>query len=501
MKKCVRDLESKIDFPRYGVSGVGGSSPTLTRLWDAAGLTAQVGTDGDNSAVRNDFDALRPFARRKCVGNWIVAGGRPAFNVQAYFGDPDYTEDGSKGDYVCVDVEPFYWYESADGSVLGVSAGKHDGWKLHAVCTDKKTGLPRPHTYLPCYALALKDGKAVSLPGLRNEAGSYKGLWDAARTYNGDASTFAILEPSAVDHYEYLLQTIEFATQNPQTVQNGALNMRFSDSDSCTMLSATSGVVNKDFGASLVVGQNVCIRSDGIWGAKKATHTVQAFQKCDADGTPNESGTSYLVTLASYADAGTYTVGTAYKITAAPWNTGACNDVSTPSGGPVSLTDGKHPCRYRWRENPYGNQLMTCVDLVNKRIGNDTDGYSLEWYFLDDPLAYYPTSASKPDAADLAASWTHLEALDGGTYANGYVKARKCDPSRPEVKIPDTTGGGSSSTYFCDYANLVSGSAVRCVRRRGYLIHGTYGGPCYVDGSVAPSYASTYFGASLYMAQ
>ena len=39
-KRQIKNLESKIDFPRYGVSGVGGSSATLTRLWDAVGKTA-----------------------------------------------------------------------------------------------------------------------------------------------------------------------------------------------------------------------------------------------------------------------------------------------------------------------------------------------------------------------------------------------------------------------------------------------------------------------------
>lgn len=498
-KGQIKNLESKIDFPRYGVSGVGGSTATLTRLWDAVGKTAQVGTDGDNSGVVNDFDTLPPFNRRKCVGSWKVVGGKAAFVPQAYHGDPDYTEDGSKGDYVCVDVRPFYYYE--EGDVIGVSAGQHEGWKLHEVCKDRVTGLAREHTYLPCYALAKKNGKAVSLPGLRNECGAYKALWDDARTYDGDAAEFAILEPSAVDHYEWLLQTIEFATQNSNNIMYGALNMRFSNDDTYTPLSETSAVVNATFGNAAVVGQNICVKTaaSSIYDPKKATHKVTALEKCDEDGTPNASGTFYLLTVEAYEDTEALTVGTSHHVIAAPWNTGACASISTPSGSTVSNTDGKHPCRYRWRENPWGNQLMTCVDLMNKRIGNETDGYSLEWYFLPDPLSYYPSSNSKPDATDLTGeAWVKLNVTQE-TYADGYIQVRAADPLCPHVKIPVKTTGASSSTYTCDYAYLVSSNAVRAVRRRGNLNNGANGGACYVNGNNAPANANTNFGGGLFL--
>ena len=52
----------------YGVSGLLESSPTLTRLYDAAGLVAGAGTD--TATARNDFDNRKPFNRKKCVGRW-----------------------------------------------------------------------------------------------------------------------------------------------------------------------------------------------------------------------------------------------------------------------------------------------------------------------------------------------------------------------------------------------------------------------------------------------
>ena len=99
----------------FGVSGVGQSSPTLTRLYDAVGMTATPSTDTTEGS--SDFDNFAPFNRRKCVGNWTAGTNKAVFNVQAYEGDADYAEDGSMGDYVAVEVEPFYYYDQ-DGTTL-----------------------------------------------------------------------------------------------------------------------------------------------------------------------------------------------------------------------------------------------------------------------------------------------------------------------------------------------------------------------------------------------
>ena len=79
----VSAIEEAEGLMRYGVSGIGQSASALTRIWDSVGMTAQVGTDGDNSNVINDFDHVTPFNRRKCVGQWHLVNGRPQFSVHA----------------------------------------------------------------------------------------------------------------------------------------------------------------------------------------------------------------------------------------------------------------------------------------------------------------------------------------------------------------------------------------------------------------------------------
>lgn len=293
-------VASNVGAEKFGVSGVGGSNPTLTRLWDAAGLTATPGTD--QAAGVSGFDSFAPFNRKKCVGSWSVVDGKAVFTPQAYYGDADYAEDGTMGDYVAVDQPPVYWYEDKANGVLGVSGNPASGWDPHPACVDAD-GNVREHTYLPVYALALKDDHAVSLPGYHNYFGCYKDNWDKAKTY-GDGSSFAnfaIIEPSAVDHLEWLLQTIEFATQDMQTVMQGATSMPYNANHKITTAPAANKVVlTAAIGNLFVVGQSIYI------GATHSTspssriggdyNKITAIENCNADGTLNASGEYRLIT-------------------------------------------------------------------------------------------------------------------------------------------------------------------------------------------------------------
>ena len=510
--------EGGSDYPKYGVSGVGGSSTTLTRLWDAQNKTATAGTDA--AAGSSDFDTLPPFNRKKCVGNWTVVNGAAVFNVQAYQGDADYAEDGSKGDYVAVEVPPVYWYHDETTGTLGVSAGPHAGWEPHPVCVDGD-GHVREKTYLPVYALALKDGHAVSLPGYQNYFGGYKDNWDQARTY-GDGTSFAnlaIIEPSAVDHYEWLMQTIEFATTNMQTIMNGAVSMAYNTNHVITAAPAANKiVVAAAIGDLFVVGQTIYIGAahDTTPSGVDAYNLITAIQACDSDGTLNESGTYRLITYDGTDRTASITGGTT-KLGSRPWITGATQGyapgvsaVLGHTGSPVSNSSGIYPMMYRWRENVYGNQNMTCLDLMNTRVADGTDQYKLQWYHNPDlqhmgAAKYYPSSTSKPDLTDLTTAANGWKLLGTETpkesYENGYIKEEGFDAEYPHVRVPTLTKNGSATTYYADYAYLVYSHALRAVRRRGYLANGAYSGPRYVNASRAPSYAIWAYGSGLFFTQ
>ncbi len=499
---------------RFGVSGVGGSSTTLTRLWDAVGLTATPGTD--QIQAQSDFDAFTVFNRKKCVGSWAVENGKAVFTPQAYEGDADYAEDGTMGDYVAVDVPPTYWYHDESRGILGISGGPHPGWEPHPICLDADDEI-REHTYLPVYALA-KDANdhAVSLPGYDPIFGSYKVLWDAARTY-GDGSSLAnaaIIEPSVVDHYEWLMMTVEFATTNMQTVMQGAVSMPYNTGHTITAAPAANKVVlTSAIGGQFVVGQTIYIGDDhgATPSGVSAYNHITAIENCNADGTLNASGTYRLITYDGTDRTASITANTT-KIGSRPWITGATGGhasgvgaVLGHTGSPVSNSDAKHPARYRWRENPYGNQNMTALDLFNARTADD-ESYHLDWYVNDQlqhrgATLYYPSTTSKPDLTDLQASANGFRKLNTTTpvssYADGYIREEGFDEDLPCFRVPTLTKTGSATTFFADYAYLVTSYAVRAVRRRGNVNNGANYGPRYVNANNAPSNGNWNYGAAL----
>jgi hypothetical protein len=505
----------KDNAPMFGVSGVGGSSSTLTRLWDSVGKTSTPGTD--TVQAKSDFDMYEPFCRRKCVGTWAIDGDKAKFTVAAYYGDADYTEDGSMGDYVAVEINPLWWYESEDKSIIGVSGSPHPGWEPHPVCV-AADGTPREKTYLPVYALALKDGHAVSLPGYQNEFGSYKSMWDKARTYgDGSLKNAAIIEPSVVDHYEWLLETIEFATQNCQTVMTGATSMRYAEDVITAAPAANQLVVTDTIGKQLVVGQTIYVTSNYQWTPSNisAYNVITAISACTEDGTLDASGSYRLITYNGTDRTSSITAGTT-QIVSRPWITGATqgyapgvNAVLGHTGSPVSNTNWKYPMMYRWRENTYGNQYMTALDLMDERVAVD-DSYKIRWWYNPDlqhngATKYYPADNNKPDTTDLnkeSNGWITLSVeTPTASYVNGYIKEEGADERHPCIRVPINTVGGSATSYICDFASLVDSYVVRAVRRRGHVASGSAAGPRLVSAYFSPAYGYWYSGAGLFMTQ
>ena len=507
----VIDIESL--HPRFGVSGVGGSDAQLTRLWKSAELPEPVcGTDTIQCV--SAYDAYVPFNRRKCVGNWVLdeSGTKAKFNVQAYYGDGDYAEDGSMGDYVAIEITPFYWFHSGD--ILGVSEYKFPGWEIHPVCVDYDGNI-REKTYAPCYQLAVKDGHAVSLPGLPILGTSYKDLWTQAQTYNNaDVQKFAMLTPTAYEHYNYLLFTIEYATQNCQNKMQGAVNMRFGSSFTDKVIAtpaANQAVISGNYSTTYVVGQTIAFESVSVWDTRSyysaKERLITAITRCDEDGTVNASGTCTLITYDGEDYTASITLNTTAVLTM-PWATGATGGyiagvpaVNGHTGSPVSNTDGLRPMLYRWCENLWGNAFMTTHDAADVRVDNGDGTYHLEWYYNADPRKV--TTPYNFGVSDLVESkgWVKL-GIETTTenYRNGYVKQYDHTDEYPFYMIP-TKAGGSASTYYCDYAVLVSSTAVRSVRWRGSLGNGSSDGLRYCRAGYAPSHARWYCAGELFINQ
>ncbi len=505
LPELVTYVDNSVSAKRYGVTGVGGSSPALTRLWDSIGKVAGVGTDTQTAI--NHFDSIAPFNRRKCVGDFAVVNGKGLFTVNSYLGDPDFIEDGSMGNYVAVEMDPFWYYQddfSQDNTdvisgTIGVSPVWNFGWKPHPICLNTD-GTIRAKTYLPCYALAIKDAAAVSLPGYQNEWGSYFSLWTTARTYNA----IAMLEPSVVRHYEWLLFSIEYATSNCQSIMAGATSMSYTASDTIALEAADTNavVVTAAIGNKYVIGQTIYLGATfGSSPAIANLNVITNIQNCEANGTLNGAGTFRLITFGGTARS----VTTATTISSRPWITGACNTVLTPSGSPSGAIAPSsatlYPCRYRYRENIWGNQYSTLGDIMAKLAGAGTGGdtYRIEWYYLIG--TYFPADANKPAAADLATeAWIKLPQVTA--HADGYIKTIAMSDDYPCVITPVVQTGALATTFYCDYAYIVNGTVdVRAVRLGGSVLHGSNAGLLFFSAYYAPSHARWSFGGGLFVPQ
>ena len=503
----VAERVNGLEHKRYGVTGIELSPSALTRIFDSVGMVAEVGTDGDNSNVVNDFDNADPWKIRKCVGEWNLVDGHAVFTPNAYEGDDDYTEDGSMGDYVAVEYPRSYYYRGKN--TLIISCYQHEGYKPFDIfCRNHNENDTIPYYYAPAYSLAVDgNGHAVSLPGYDNEQGSYYSLMTTARTYkNGELGTLASLMPMAYSFYLWALYTVEFAVQNQQSVMAGCSGLRNSNDDLVTFVDSTHAITN-NYQAGRVSGEYVAIMastSDVNNSAYQATHKITNIVRCDENGNADNSGTHQLLTLEDLGKGYfAYDTVTNYKLAGRPYRNGACANVSTPSGSPVNNTNGYYPMKYRHKENAFGNQYSTVADMFNIRVGTSDDDYYLEHYYLPDPSLYTPSASGKPDSTELAT--TPFVKLDITTphadYVNGYIKTKSYSELYPDIWIPGKTTDASASTYYADYAFLVNSFVVRAVRLFGLWANGSYAGLSYFSGYHAPSAANAYFGGDLFFIQ
>ena len=458
---------------RYGVRFGGGSNSgaTVSRLYNAVGLAAGVGTD--TATANNDFDHIYPWsARRRCCGVWDADGN---FTVNAYKGEPGYIEDGSNGE-VWVEHSLFYFKHIYDGEAeeIAISATPLAGYAPAPIFqSNNGEGAPYQKAYTPAFPMATVDGKATSRAGVFSGLYSLNTGMTAARTL-GENYT---VTTTAEWYTECLYMWVEFATRHLQGVMAGASNMPYTASDTATVAETATNriIVSKAVAAKYVVGQTIGIGtslgSTGIANNRIVT-AIEAYDAANSavvfDGEPvNIAVGNIIFTLA--------------------WKNGSCNSVLSSSGSPISNTNGKYNCVYRGKETPYGNSFEWIADVLFKREGEGTNEspYKYDPYFLPDPTKY--ASGSITD--------DYVKMNYNIPTGDGYVKTLGKDDRFPWVRMPSAIGAGST-TYYADYYYYPR-YALCAARVGGYWSIGAYTGPCYWYCYNAPSGLDIYCRARL----
>ena len=153
-------------------------------------------------------------------------------------------------------------------------------------------------------------------------------------------------------------------------------------------------------------------------------------------------------------------------------NTGATDTVATPTGSPESNTDGKHACKYRGIENPWGNIFKLCdgISFSDSSVYVCTEPTAYSAGKTTEPYVFYGTRASE----------------------NRYVKT--VAPLKEGSLIQYVTEVDiNESSYYCD-RSFTGGAVLTC---GGYWYYGADAGLWYWNGNNTASNSSRFIGGRL----
>lgn len=440
---------------KYGVK-FSGSNPVGVRTYDAVGMVANVGVDDE--IVVNDFDKVSFYNRPVCCGHHDSNGN---FLVHAYEGEPGFARDGSNGD-VYYECTPFYWNGSYEEPV--VSEAEFEG-SILAPMFDS----PDKKVYLPCYWASLtSEGKYRSISGQYPEWSSLNGHMEKCRKTNTNAHTETIKAHMS----EYVLQLVEFATKDLQTIMMGSCYLPFDwgGKKHVTTLETTNQnylVMSKEKAKDFVIGQSIVVYNK--WSDRRFITKIE-----DYDGTNSAiyfEGQEPL-TLTVNTEMGGY-----------PYRTGMTDNVKASSGSHVSNTDGKHQCKWRGKEAPWADGFSFLSDII-KQIEDDGKHYI---YWLSDPKKY--------NNGILTEDYVKLNYNVSAT--EGYAKTLGVDKKYPFAAITDQVGA-SSNTYLGAYY-YVNNTKLTVAYVGGYWSSGRYCSPVYFYLRYAPSVDPIYGLARLFV--
>lgn len=310
--------------------------------------------------------------------------------------------------------------------------------------------------YLPCYwASITQDGKYRSISGAYPKWASCNMHMDNCRKTNINAHT----ETIKAHMTEYILQLVEFATKDLQSVMMGVCNMVWENSDKITTQETVNKnyvVIAKDKASAYVVGQTITNSTN--WDNCRRIITKIEDQ---------QDNNSYLY----FENQEPLSVKAGIKISSFPYKTGATDNIKASSGSNVSNADGKHQCKWRGKEAPWAEGFSVLCDILRKK---EDDGNYYP-YLLEDPKKY--------KNGTLTEDYVKLNYTVSPN--SGWAKKLGFDSKYPYAALTSEVGAGSStylSAYYWNSANPITVAFVG-----GYWGSGRYCSPVYFYLSATPS--------------
>lgn len=458
-----RKFHNTAKVRRYGVrfGGSANSGATVQRLYDAVGLTANVGTD--TQTATNDFDNIYPWSgRKRACGYWDENSN---FVVNAYEGEAGYTTDGSNGE-VWVETPLFYYkhtYDDDGSEEIIISPSPLDGFYPSPIHINSDGSLSKK-AYTAAYPMAVVDNKPTSRSGVYTQTMSLNSGMTNARKLGAKYTTTTVAER----YTKCLLMWVEFATRDIQTKMKGCSTLYYGSNHIATVAEEAVNriIISKNYASSYVVGQGLAIGTTRGGTNVANNRTVTAIVDYDDSN------------IAISFDGDPVNIAVGNIVFAIAWKTGSCDNVLSSSGSSVSNASGKYTCIYRGEETPFGNAFEVISDVLFKREGSGTteDPYSYDIYFLKDPTKY-----SNGNITD-----DYVKVNYQIAKSNGYVKRLGYDTRFPWLRIPSEVGA-TASTYYSDYFTSITTDKVTTANINGFWVDIGAAGPHYWSCNQTPS--------------
>lgn len=476
--------DGKIYGVRFPVASYS-SSPLGERIGAAVGLTADVSTD--TYAAINDFDNV-PCFKNVMVNGYVGTDGE--FVETAVEGDANFSRDGSNGDvYSRFPLSYFRYTTTEDGNYeewqITDTFRENAGWCPFGVFI-RPDGSLRPYAYIAAYEMGYNsEGVAASISGVIPAYNTYtnmnNGVTTAGLSHNSQlteirkkGSQYCGMTTKDVAFLQFLF-CVEFATKNSQDIMIGVTNFDFQLHPTVAETGVSRVIMSNTDAAKYPVG---CTVSLGLANGESKDRTYALIhsavnrKKVTSKEAYDDNNT------AIYIDNGGETFDTTVDmyLTTMPWNTGITDTVKGSSGSFTSNTNGYYPMVYRGIENLYGNIWTIMSDVI-----------------ISDYKAYVCYDCSKFTTTSEAEGYEEVS-YDLAITGN-YIKELGFDLNNPSVRLPITTGGGST-TYYCDYFNISAGANCELLFG-GSLTRGADAGVFCRNGNVTVSLFHWTYGARL----
>jgi hypothetical protein len=355
---------------------------------------------------------------------------------------------------------PKFYIRKTDGTnskTWQVSKVQHAGYYLPWCFWDFDNGAELPYVDVGAY-LGSKDAgnrmesKSGLFPQLSASRPTFR-TYAKANNSGGQYMGYQQFDVHVLDVIRTLFY-IEFATLNTAGVLPGLINGSYAAGNLVTAnTTAASVTVATATADTFKVGQYINIGTTLGMGQRASNRKIT--------GIGAESGGNKVISF----DGAAVTLQTNDIVTVAVPKNGDVSITAT-SGSNGSNGDGKSPCLYRGIESPWGSAWCV-VDGVNMNSG--------QAWVCKNPASYAESTFASP--------YEQLGYVNA--TAAGWQVSRGYDSNFPFAEFPTVTTGGSSSTYYMDYAYYAAGD--RIMAHGGAVADGALAGVSCHLGSYAPA--------------